>query len=136
MNSRVDPEVICGPLSQDGVQDRASLVVEGRVDQPIGAALDRLQEPFGGQRVGEDDLDLGGGLLCGDDVGQPLAGHEILHDGHRHPGSGEVGRVVDPQLVRAVVHPLGEGLAHRGPRPPPWVQNKPVSGQNPLYRGR
>ncbi len=45
MNSRVDPEVICGPLSRHGEQDRAALVVDSRDQRRVmvtEASLQRL----------------------------------------------------------------------------------------------
>jgi hypothetical protein len=53
-------------------QDRPVLVVGVEVDEPVGAPLDGLQQALGVERVGEPDLDLGGGLLGGDDLGDPL----------------------------------------------------------------
>jgi hypothetical protein len=73
MNSRVEPDVIWGPVVAHGEQDRPRQVIDGRVDQAVGSPLDELQQTFNGKGVGEHDLDLGGGLLGGDEVGDSLA---------------------------------------------------------------
>src|SRR5512132_3282678 len=80
-------------------QHRPGRIIDGGVDQAVLAAADPLQQPLARQRVGEYHLDLGGGLLSGDDLGQPLAAHQVLDHGRGDPGAGEageVGRVVDP----------------------------------------
>ena len=59
-------------------QDRPSLVVSAEVHEPVGASLDGLQQSLGVECVGESDLDLGGGFLSGDDLGDPLARDQIL----------------------------------------------------------
>src|SRR6266568_2608179 len=106
MNSRVEPGVIWGPFVADGEQDRSGLVIDARVDPCVVVpGLEQVEQALGGQGVGEGELDLGGGLLSRDDLGEPLAGDQVLDDGHRHPGPGEVGRVVDPDRVGLVLGP-------------------------------
>ena len=59
----------------DGEQDRAGLIVDGEVDPAVVVAgLDPGQQTLGLQGGGEPQLDLGAGLLHGDDLGEPLAG--------------------------------------------------------------
>lgn len=113
MNSRVDPDVICGPLSETATP---GLVGDAEVDGAVGVpGVDQLEQPLPVERVGEPDLDLGGGLLDRDDGGQPLAGDQVLDDEHRHPGRGEVRRVVDPDAVGPVLGPVRERPAHAAP---------------------
>src|SRR5664279_6634389 len=70
MNSRVDPEVICGGVVGDDEQDRAGLVIDAQVDGAVAAAgVDPLEQPLGFEGVGERDLDLGRGLLDRGDRG-------------------------------------------------------------------
>ena len=59
-------------------QDRPSLVVDVDGDEPVLASLDGFQQSLGVECVGEPDLDLGGGFLDGDDLGDPLARDEVL----------------------------------------------------------
>src|ERR671914_1179859 len=63
MNSLVEPEVICGPLSLQGQQHRPGGVVHAGIDQAVLAGADALQQPLAPQRPGEHPPDLGGGLL-------------------------------------------------------------------------
>ena len=85
MNSRVEPEVICGPLSET-----ASRIGRAGRHRRVGStgrswrASMEVEEAFGIQCVGEDELDLGGGLLRRDDLGDPLARDQVLDDEHRH----------------------------------------------------
>jgi hypothetical protein len=125
-----------GTVVRHRQQDRPALVVDGGVDQAVGSGLDQAEETFGGQGVGEDDLDLRGGLLRRDNVGDPLAADEVLDDGQAGLGPGEMGGVVDPDLVRALVHPLGEGLAHRVPRAKWRVEIEALSSQDASHRRR
>lgn len=90
---------------------------------------DQVEQALAFQRVGEHDLDLGGGLLGGDDLGQPLAAHEVLDHGRGHAGAGEVGRVVDPDGPRPVLHPVGERFAHRAAGPGQRPQAQALGGQ-------
>jgi len=117
MNSRVEPEVICGPLSETGQQHGAVRGVDGRVDQPVLAGADHVQQPFRVERVGEHELDLGGGFLRGHDGGQPLARDQVLDGGDRGSGRREVRRVVDPDLVGPVLDPVRERPARRPASP-------------------
>jgi hypothetical protein len=73
MNSRVEPEVILWPVVGHGEQDRPRLVVGVDGHDAVGAGLHTGQQPLGGQRVGEHDLDLGGRLLAGHEMRDPLA---------------------------------------------------------------
>ncbi len=100
------------PVVRHGEQDRAALVIHGRVDEPVGAALERLvEQPLGLQRVGEHDLDLGRGLLGRDDRGQPLAGHQVHDHGDGDAVTAtEMGRVIDPDAVLGIGDPSGERL--------------------------
>jgi len=91
------------------------------------AGIHGLQEPLGLERGGEGEFDLGGGLLDRDDLGEPFAGDEVLDDQHRHPGCGEVGRVEDPDVVRGVLGPLGEGSLLRPSGAREWTKVQ-VSG--------
>jgi hypothetical protein len=135
MNSRVEPDVIWGPLS-DRQEDRSGVVVDAGIHQAVGSGLDPGQDALGGQGVGEDNLDLLGGLLGRDDVLDPLARNQVFDHRHRHLGPGEVRRVVDPDRVGVVVDPVGEGLAHRTPRPRRSVEKQPLSSQDaPNGRG-
>src|SRR6266508_4849478 len=59
MNSLVEPEGICRPLSLKASSTGRGGVVHGRVDQAVVAGADPRQQPFALQRVGEHDLDLG-----------------------------------------------------------------------------
>jgi len=58
-------------------QHRPGRVVHAGVDQAVLAGADPIQQPLARQRVGEHHLDLGGGLLDRDDLGQPLAAHQV-----------------------------------------------------------
>jgi hypothetical protein len=68
-------------LSKDGEQDRPGLVIDPDVDAAVvvaavvvaGAGLDGIEQPLGLERGGEAELDLGGGLLDRDDLGDPPA---------------------------------------------------------------
>ena len=61
----------------------------------------------------EDDLDLGGGLLGGDEGGEPFAGDDV-EDGVGDPsGFGEMGYVVDPDLVALPLDPVRQGPRRR-----------------------
>jgi hypothetical protein len=62
-----------GPVVRHRQQDGSGLVVDAQLDQAVGSGLDLGQEPLGGKSISKDDLDLGGGLLDRDDVGDPLA---------------------------------------------------------------
>jgi hypothetical protein len=85
MNSLVDPEVICGGVVAEGQQHRLGGVVHGGVDQAVLAGGDQLQQALALQRLGEHDLDLGGGLLHRDDLGQPLAADQVPRPRSRRP---------------------------------------------------
>ena len=138
MNSLVDPDVICAPVVGHREQDRAALVIGGRVDESARAALCRLvEQPLGLQCVREDHLHLGGGLLGGHDRGQPFAGHQV-HDrcGADAVTAPEMCRVIDPDAVLVVGDPGGERLAGRCAWPFRAEHRKPASGQNTSHRGR
>src|SRR5512132_3014112 len=106
MNSLVEPEVIWGPLSLSASSTgRAGSSMVGST-RPSWRAATRSSSPFGFQRVTEHDLDLGGGLLDRDDLGQPLAADQVLDHGRGDPGGAEVGRVVDPDRPRPILHPV------------------------------
>ena len=63
MNSRVDPEVICGPLSDTASRDRSGLIIGTDVHPSVVVAgIHGLQQPLGLQGVGEAQFDLGGGF--------------------------------------------------------------------------
>jgi hypothetical protein len=118
MNSRVEPEVICGPLSETASRIGAGLVVGAQVDPAVVVTgVDEVEQAFGVEGGGEGQFDLGGGFLDRDDRGQPFAGDQVLDDEHRHPGRGEVRRVVDPDAVGPVLDPVREWLAHAAPGP-------------------
>src|SRR5664280_1303579 len=105
------------PVVGDGEQDRAGLILHGEVDPAVVVAgFDPRQQTLGLQGGGETQLDLGAGLLHGDDLGEPLTGDQVLDDEHRHPGRREVRRIVDPDRVRGVLDPVGEQLANRPAR--------------------
>ena len=123
------------PVVRDGEQDWPALVIDGGIDGGVGAGLDEFHQTLGDQGVGENDLDLGGGLLRAHDVGDPLAADQVLDHGEGGLGRGEVCRVVDPQLVGPVLDPLGEGLPDRRPRTCGWVQMEPLSSQDAPDRG-
>jgi hypothetical protein len=57
-----------------GQQHRPGGIVDGGVDQAVVAGADALQQALALQRVGEHHLDLGGGLLGGDDLGGATCG--------------------------------------------------------------
>jgi hypothetical protein len=94
----------------EGQQHRPGRIIDGGVDQAVLTSGDPRQQPLALQRLPEHDLDLGGGLLGRDDLGQPLAAHQVLDHGGGHARPGEVGRVVDPNRPRPVVDPVGEPL--------------------------
>jgi hypothetical protein len=77
------------------------------------------RRPSACRAFSERDLDLGGGLLGGDDGGDPLSGYQVLDEQRAHSRAGEVCCVVDPDRVRGVVGPRRERLAHRGGGPWP-----------------
>ena len=79
MNSRVEPLVICGPLSLTASRIGATRRIDGGAAQPALAGFEEPEQPFELERVGERDLNLRAGLLGGDDLADPLAGHEV-HD--------------------------------------------------------
>ena len=96
---------------------------------PFGlAGLDDGPQPFGVEGLCEDDLYLGGGLLGGDEGGEPFAGDDV-EDGVGDPaGSGEVGYVIDPDLVALPFDPVRQGprrcrraLRARAGRTSPWA---------------
>jgi hypothetical protein len=96
------------PVVRDREQDRPGLLpgagvsVGVRVDEPgvgpegVGAVQGGLEQALGVQGLLETEPDLGVGLLRRDDVGEPLAGDEVLDDEHGHPAPGEVGVGVGP----------------------------------------
>jgi hypothetical protein len=104
-----------GAVVAEGQQDRPAGVVAAQVDQPVVAGLDERQEPFAVQRVGEHDLDLGGGLLGRDELGQPLAAHEILDHGGGHPARGKW--VVSKIQIEFGVYSTQSGNGLRTERP-------------------
>jgi hypothetical protein len=79
--------------------------------------LQRFIDSFKFQRTVESDLDLGGRFLTGDHFANPLPGHQIDDGKDRHLAPGEMGRVVDPYLIRSIVHPRRDSafLARCGP---------------------
>jgi hypothetical protein len=119
-----------------GKQHRPGGVVHGRVDQPVLAGGDQLQQPFAFQRLGEHHLDLAGGLLRRDDLGQPLAADQVLDHGRGHPGAGEVGRVEHPDGVWGVLDPVWERLADRAAGPWQGPQPQARALQHPAHAGR
>ena len=70
------------------------------------AGLDALPQAFGVERVGEHDFDLCGGLLDADVGGEPFAGHDVQDGVGDAAGSGEMGDVVDPDLVALPFDPV------------------------------
>src|SRR5664280_1262086 len=67
------------PVVGDGEQDRAGLILHGEVDPAVVVAgFDPRQQTLGLQGGGETQLDLGAGLLHGDDLGEPLTYMEVL----------------------------------------------------------
>ena len=65
MNSRVEPEVICGPLSEtaSSTGGDVNVGIEGKGRGDVLTGFDHLQQSLGLQGVGEHDLDLGRVLL-------------------------------------------------------------------------
>ena len=100
------------------------------------AGLDGGPQALGVEGFGEDDLDLGGGLLGGDEGGEPFAGDDV-QDGVGDPaGSGEVGYVVDPDLVAFPLDPVRQGpRRHRGALRA-GGQNKSLGCENAIQRRR
>ena len=94
---------------------------------PLGlAGLDGGPQAFGVEGLCEDDLDLGGGLLGGEVGGEPFAGDDV-EDGVGDPaGSGEVGYVVDPDLVAFPFDPVRQGPRRRRCALRAGGQNQPL----------
>src|SRR4051794_8672802 len=135
-NSRVEPEVICGPLSLTANSTGPGRVIDGRVGQPRVVGVDVVEQAFELERVREGELDLQAGLLAGDDLGDPLARDEV-HD-HRRvrvAAAREAGRVVDPDRVLGVGRPRRERLALRAPGPPRHLDPELMLGQHAADRG-
>lgn len=91
MNSRVEPEVICGPLSDTASSTGRLLVVGADVDSAVlgVAGLDGIEQPLGLQRGGKGELDLGGGFLDRDDLGETLTRDQVGDDEYCHPAAGK-----------------------------------------------
>jgi hypothetical protein len=124
-----------GPVVGDREQDRPRLVVVGEVDAAVVVAgIDLVQEAFDLECGGERELDLGGGLLDRDDLGDPLARDQVLDDQDRHVRGREVRRVVDPHRVRGVGDPVRERLAHRPARAWPGPEVLVSKEKNPPHR--
>jgi hypothetical protein len=104
--------------------------------QNAGSEPWELGQALAFQRLANDDLDLGGGLLGGHDLGQPLAGDEVLDHGGGHAGAGEVGRVVNPDHPWPVDNPVGERLAHAAAGPGQRPQSQPLGGQHAPHARR
>jgi hypothetical protein len=136
MNSLVEPEVICGPLSLRASSTGRGGIIDGGVDQAVLAGTDQLGQPLAFQRLTDHDLDLGGGLLDRDDLGQPLAADQVLDHGRGHPGAGEVGGVEDPDRVGGILDPVRERLADRPARPGQRPQPQALARQHPAHAGR
>ena len=82
------------------------------------------------------NLDLGGGLLGGDEGGEPFAGDDV-EDGVGDPaGSGEVGYVVDPDLVAPPFDPVRQGPRRRRCALGSGGQNQPLGCENAIQRRR
>jgi hypothetical protein len=74
------------PVVTDGQQQRLGAIINGGVGEGVLAGLDEAEQALERQRVGERDLNMGGGgLLRGDDLADPLARHEVHDRDHREP---------------------------------------------------
>ena len=141
MNSRVEPEVIYGPLSETasstGANVNGGIEGEGAGGRLVLAGLDQLEQPLALECVEERDLHLGRGLLGRDQLADPFAGHEVHDREHGVLGAAvKVGDVVDPDRVAAVLCPLGKRPA-LGPHDPAGsLENQVVCSENPTDGGR
>ena len=63
MNSRVDPHVMCGPLSETASRIGPTPSSTDRSARPTARASMRSQQALELERFAERDLDLGAGLL-------------------------------------------------------------------------
>jgi hypothetical protein len=122
MNSLVDPEVICGPLS-----DTASR---------IGCSGVTVEQPLGLQRASEQDLHLDRRRFRAQQHIQPLAADEVQQRERLCPRRGERGQVIAPDRVGLVLDPFGPRLAHVGHGRWPGREEQVVSGQNAPHGGR
>ena len=104
---------------------------------PFGlAGLDDGPQPFGVEGLCENDLYLGGGLLGGDEGGEPFAGDDV-EDGVGDPaGSGEVGYVIDPDLVALPFDPVRQGPRRCRRARGSGGQNQPLTSENAIQRRR
>ena len=100
------------------------------------AGLHGGPQPLGVEGVGEDDLYLGGGLLDGDEGGEPFAGYDVQDGVGDAAGSGEVGDVVDPDLVAPPFDPVRQRPRRNGCALRPGGQNEPLTSENAIQRGR
>ena len=106
-------------------QDRlfVALAAVVALADPLGLAdLDGGPQALGVAGVGEHAIDLGGGLLDGDERGEPFTGDDVPDGVGDAASSGEVGDVIDPDLVALTDHPVGQGRCAPGP----GGQNKPL----------
>ena len=94
-------------------QDRLSgvLAVAGSLGL---ASLHGGPQALGVESVAEHDLYLGGGLLGGDKGGEPFAGDDVQDGVGDAARSGEVGDVVDPDLVAPPLDPVRQGPRRDG----------------------
>jgi hypothetical protein len=116
-------------------QDRVRWVIDAGVHQGVLVGHHHLVEAFQAQRVGERLRDLNAGLLDRDDFGEPLARHQVHDRHHRHPGGGEMCRVIDPDAVGGVLGPGRERLAGRASRPGQGAEAKSLCGKDFTHRG-
>ena len=129
------PARIWGPLSDIANRIGSSSPVAASAGSLGLAGLDGGPQALGVEGVGEDDLYLGGGLLGGDEGGEPFAGDDV-EDGVGDPGgSGEMGDVVDPDLVALPFDPVRQGPRRRRCALRAGGQNKPLGCENAIQRG-
>ena len=90
------------------------------------AGLNGGPQALGVEGLCEDDLDLGGGFLGGDEGGEPFAGDDV-EDGVGDPaGSGEMGYVINPDLVAPPLDPVRQGPRRHGCALRAGGQNQPL----------
>ena len=135
-NSLVEPARIWGPLSDIASRIGSSSLSSASAGAVGLAGLDGGPQALGVEGLCEDDLYLGGGLLGGDEGGEPFAGDDV-EDGVGDPaGSGEMGDVINPDLVAPPFDPVRQGPRRRRGALRAGGQNKPLTSENAIQRRR
>ena len=135
MNSRVEPEVICGAVVGDREQDRPSASSTVGSTRPSAAGLDDGEEAFA-SRASVNTISTWVEVSSADTMSAiHLRETRSSIDQYRHAGTGEVCRVVDPDWLGRYSTHSGHGLRTAAPGRGRRVQVRPWR-ENASHRRR